>query len=683
MSSATSSRTGLRADIQVLRAVAVMFVVLFHLWPGLVPFGFIGVDVFFVISGFLITSHLVTQASDRGMVSLGEFWARRARRLLPAAFVVIFVTSIVVFLTQSQTLWHSFVRQAVASTFYFENWVLAADSVDYLNAHNVPTAVQQFWSLSVEEQFYLVWPLLIMFALLLARGIKRIASLKKTIGLVLGVAVAASLFWSIYLGAIGDKSGYFSTFTRAWEFGAGGLIAVSIATITRVSKSVSRTIAISGWVALGISALLISPATSFPGYAALLPVAGTALVIAGGSSRSRTVSESPRWLAPVFFLGAISYSLYLWHWPAIVLFPGLFGHAPGAAAKVGILAFCIVIAWVSTRFIERPAQRWSALAAKRALRTLAVGALAAGITLVPAIAASASLDSRLASQQTVRAEVISNSCFGAQGSLDTKRCGSVTWPLLSPDPAIAREDVPTEANKCKTDSLTVTKCIFGTKGSDVKVALVGDSHAGHWFPAWEKLAQDNGFELDIYLKSSCTYLVAQRSDAFQNCSTWSREVTNRLSSDGPYKFIIVNSLAENLATEIAQHKVSESGALTGFTNTWQPLLNQGSRVIVIRDTPHMAEDTGVCVQTHALAPAECNVPRAVAFAYPDVEAQAGARVAGVKVIDFSSVFCSTSCRPVIFGGVVFSDSHHMTATFSRSFAPLLALEATHIGWPLK
>lgn len=682
MTGAAKTRSGLRADIQVLRAVAVMFVVLFHLWPGLVPFGFVGVDIFFVISGFLITSHLIGAAIRDGNISLLAFWARRIRRLLPAAFVVIFVTSLGVFLWQSQSLWHGYVRQAIASTFYYENWILAADSVDYLNSHNTPTPVQQFWSLSVEEQFYIVWPVLIMLALLLVKARTRIRSVQQWAFIILGIAVVASLSWSIYLGAIGDKSGYFSTFTRAWEFGLGGLFAIAVPLFRRLRVNFARVLALAGWAMLAASMVLISPATSFPGYAALLPAAGTALVIAGGTRSARLDHDMPRWLLPVFFLGEISYSLYLWHWPAITLFPGIFGSLPSATAKLGILVFCVLVAWLSTRFVERPVQRWAPLASTAPWRTFVVAAFAAGLTLTPAMVASATLDARLTAQQNVRSASVQDTCFGAASSLDTKRCSTVTWPVLTPDPAVSREDLPTEANACKTDTLDVKHCRYGAIGAPIKVALVGDSHAGHWFPALKKLADDNGFELDIYLKSSCTFLVAQRSPLFQNCSTWSEKVIDRLSTDATYNFVVVNSLAANLADEVDKGKVARSAAIEGYLSTWTRVSEMGAKILVIRDTPHMREDTAACVASHQASPASCDVTLAESFAYPDLEAEAGADVPGVSVLDFSSVMCSSVCHPVIAGAVVFSDSHHMTATFSRSFVPVLTERLQKLGWPI-
>jgi peptidoglycan/LPS O-acetylase OafA/YrhL len=660
-----------------------MFVVLFHLWPGLVPFGFVGVDLFFVISGFLITSHLMAHAAREGKVQLGTFWARRIRRLLPAAFVVIFATSLGVFLLQSQSLWHGFTRQAIGSTFYFENWILATDSVDYLNSHNAPTPVQQFWSLSVEEQFYIVWPLLIALGLLLARLRFKRSSLRKWSTAILGMAVLASFAWSIYLGAIGDKSGYFSTFTRAWEFGAGGLIAVAVPLLAKFGPRLATFTAFTGWVLIAVSAVVISPTTSFPGYAAALPVAGVGLVIAGGTRSSRAESQASRWWRPVFFLGGISYSLYLWHWPLITLFPDVFGVVPSAGAKIAILVVCIALAWFSTRFIERPAQKWRVLAEGPAWRTFVVGALAAGLTLVPALIATASIQGRLTAEQAVRSVSIHDSCFGAASSLAPEKCATVAWPVLTPDPAVAREDLPTAANKCKTDTLIVTRCQFGVIGAPIKIALVGDSHAGHWFPAFEKLANDNGFELDIYLKSSCTFLVAQRSPLFKNCSTWSSSVIKRLQQDAHYSYVVVNSLAANLADEITKGEVNSSAALAGFESTWSQILARGSHIVVIRDTPHMAEDTSICIAKHYTGAESCTVPLSVAFAYSDFEAEAGAKKTGVSVIDVSKVFCSASCHPVVAGAIAFSDSHHMTATFSRSFAPVLTKQLAALGWPVK
>lgn len=222
-------------------------VLLFHLWPNRLPGGYIGVDVFFVLSGFLITAQLLRESERTGTIKLRDFWARRIRRLLPAAFLVLAASAIATLVWVPQGLWQQFAKEILAAALYLENWVLAADSVDYLAADNSPSPAQHYWTLSVEEQFYIAWPLLILFGLLLAR---RGAPARRTIALVLALVTTLSFESSLQLTASNPAAAYFVTPTRAWEFGAGALIAF----LPGVQRAV-RLRVVSAW--LGIALIIV------------------------------------------------------------------------------------------------------------------------------------------------------------------------------------------------------------------------------------------------------------------------------------------------------------------------------------------------------------------------------------------------------------------------------------------
>ncbi|MDR2996939.1 MAG: acyltransferase, partial [Microbacterium sp.] len=283
-----------RADIQALRALAVGLVVLYHFWPKRLTGGYVGVDVFFVISGFLITSHLISKP-PRNLLDLGNFWGRRVRRLLPASFLVLLVTLGASLIWAPATMWSNIAKQVAASAMYVENWFLAAESVDYLAADNAATPVQHFWSLSVEEQFYIVWPLLIALALLMAaragwKGKRRVMTLA------VGTVVVLSLGVSIVLTATDPAAAYFVSWTRFWELGVGGVIAGVFPLIQRWldRAPVARPVlALAGLIAVVISAVAYVPATPFPGVAAMLPVLGTAAVIAAAVDERRWAVTRP------------------------------------------------------------------------------------------------------------------------------------------------------------------------------------------------------------------------------------------------------------------------------------------------------------------------------------------------------------------------------------------------------
>ena len=308
------ARDTTRWDIQGLRAFAVLAVVVYHLWPGALHGGFVGVDVFFVISGFLITGLLLREQLATGTIRLGRFWSRRAKRLLPAAFLTIVVTGVAVLVAVPSALWGQYGRELIASTVYLQNWELAANAVDYLASADAPSPFQHFWSLSVEEQFYILLPLLLLGVGALAR--RRFTPLA-TARLLLGSVVVLSLVWSIVQTATDPGVAYFSTGTRAWEFALGGLVAtVHLPEVrTAVARRVRLVATGIGVVALALSLVVITPETAFPGIAALLPVAGAALVLLFGAG---TEFEDVGALRPVAFFGRISYapsSALLWESP--------------------------------------------------------------------------------------------------------------------------------------------------------------------------------------------------------------------------------------------------------------------------------------------------------------------------------------------------------------------------------
>lgn len=421
-----------RPEIQLLRALAVAAVVVYHLNPDWLPGGFVGVDVFFVISGYLITAHLLREIEVRGRLPLLEFWTNRARRILPAATVAILATALAAPVFLPATRWTDTALQGISSAFYVQNLVLAGDSVDYLQQDAADSPFQHFWSLSVEEQFYVFWPLLALLAFLISRprtgaadgrsrgatgrwarlagrrgvGRARVAPRGRRAAVgpgvpvpppvdphrfrlvalaVFGVVVLASLTVSIVQVQAGDPAAYFLTYTRVWELGIGGLLACVLGDPQRYPR-LRNGIALAGLAAIVAAAVLYTGATPFPGLAALLPTLGCAAVIVAGrtqgpGSLTRIVDS-----APVQSLGAWSYSLYLWHFPVIVFFVARAGEHPGILEGIGLAAISLALAVASYRLVEEPVRRSWTLQRHRWLTAeaaVAAMALAAVVAVVP------------------------------------------------------------------------------------------------------------------------------------------------------------------------------------------------------------------------------------------------------------------------------------------------------------
>lgn len=444
--SATSAapRRSIRRDIEGLRALAVGLVVAYHLWPGRLPGGFVGVDVFLVVSGFLITTHLLEHPPRRAH-DLVVFWGRRIRRLLPASFLVLLVTLVLAWQFAPVTQWAETARQVLASTFYVENWALASSAVDYLAADNAPSPVQHLWSLGVEEQFYLVWPVLVLALAWAGRRLTRGRGDRSRMAITagLGIVVMASFAWSLYLTSADPARAYFETPVRVWELGAGALLAGVAPAVARGlgERAVIRAVlAWAGLAAIVAGAFLLDGSTPFPGTAALWPVLGTLAVIAahaeGRGSPHRLLA-----LGPVQYVGSISYSVYLWHWPLIVLFPYVVGHNRNVLESVGIVLVTLVLAALTKAFVEdrlrgsRPLgvplwRTYVFMAVGMALLVLAVTYVRSDLARV-----------EQASEDRLAAAVAGDDpCFGA-GALATEGC-QPHGPQLFLEPATAAADKP-------------------------------------------------------------------------------------------------------------------------------------------------------------------------------------------------------------------------------------------------
>jgi peptidoglycan/LPS O-acetylase OafA/YrhL len=335
-----------RPDVEGLRAVAVAVVVLFHAGvPGLGG-GYVGVDVFFVISGFLITSLMRREIAGTGRLSLRDFYARRARRILPAAGLVLVTVILAAYHWLGFLRGDEIARDGVWAALFASNFRFAALGIDYLGSQAAPSPLQHFWSLAVEEQYYLVWPLAVALLIRFGRG--------RWIGAGLGVAVAASFAWSAGSG------GYFAPATRAWEIGAGGLLAIA-------GRRLPAAFSWLGLALIGLAVLGFDETTRFPGYAAALPVAGALLVLAGRG-------DALLGLAPLRWLGRVSYSLYLWHWPVLIIWAQAHGGPLGVPARALAVLLSLALAVLTYTCVEDPVRRSGRL--KRShLLTLAVAVL--------------------------------------------------------------------------------------------------------------------------------------------------------------------------------------------------------------------------------------------------------------------------------------------------------------------
>jgi peptidoglycan/LPS O-acetylase OafA/YrhL len=684
------ARSRFLTHIQALRALAVLLVVLYHLSPRHLSGGYVGVDVFFVISGYLMTRHLVGR-SDAGVPirrALNEFYLRRIRRIAPASLVMLAVTALVVLTAVSEVHWDSFFHEILASTLYYENWSLAASSTDYLAAGTGASPVEHFWSLSVEEQFYLVWPLLLLGVGVLAAARRR--AVQFVLVIVLG---GVSLAYGQHALSVNAAAAYFDTFARLWEFAVGGLLAV-VGSRLRLAPALSALLSWAGLAMIAYSAYYFSGNTAFPGYAALVPVLGAFAVIAAGERAPWFGPQGIMALRPIQFIGDISYSVYLWHFPLIALWYPVLNEKLTNKTRLVVLVLSIVLGYLSKVLVEdrfrtappaggrrtaKPARRGQRRAQPTRRRNLAYVGLVVGMIPALAIAGGALLDinhqESTARAALARFEAERPDCYGGITRQGVPGCTAGAVPIkgVIPSPLIASAGF--EAGPCQQRSRSLVKsCVFGsTKTGATQVALVGDSHATQWLPALKDIAVQQGWRLTTYLESGCP-LSSAHFDA--TCDGWNVNVMKRLVQ-ARYAFVIV--AARGLTTEGAG---ALPGQARGLSAQWAKLQAAGSHVIAMKDVPQPADagvgDIPTCVYDHGNTE-KCTFDetRATRLDFVHLAAE---QTSGVSLVDMTRYFCAQQrCQAVIGHVLVYLDDNHMTPLYSESLVRPLAEQLRTAG----
>jgi peptidoglycan/LPS O-acetylase OafA/YrhL len=656
-------------ELQGLRALAVGLVLVFHLWPQALPGGYVGVDVFFVISGFLITRLLYRELAGTGRIRMVPFYARRSRRLLPAASLVLVVVLLATLVWLPPALRADTVWEVIYSALYVENWRLAWLSIDYLGAENAASPVQHFWSLSIEEQFYIVWPALMLLSARFPSGWPTRARLLATLGLV----TAGSFGCGVYLSSTDPASAYFTTHTRVWELGVGAILALLPA--RRIAgRRAAEALRIGGLCAIVASAVVFSSATAWPGAFALVPALGTAAIIAASAAPSAGIAARALASRPMQYLGDLSYSLYLWHWAFIVFYltlrPGPIRFLEGLLlAGLSLFAAATTKVLVEDRFRGR---------SRRTGIGLAGGTAAMGIVVALSLAIVLPLEAQLDRE----ALIVARDYPGPLALLGGATTPAGVPPL--PDPAVVKRDLPeTYDNGCHQSGVEpeLVECSYGDPRGDTMVFLVGDSHAAQWQPALDFAARQLGWSLRTFTKSGCGfYSVRLTRDGGPNlsCEAWGTALLRAIAERRPDLVVWAGYRGARVWLEAEGRPGDATATASALAATWSEIRRLGSDVLVILDTPLWPSDPSGCLAT----PATCVLQRPGA-PEPDPARLAveGGGVA-VTVLDPTDMFCDPeTCRAIVGNVVVWRDVHHMTATYSAMLGPEIAARLATLTSP--
>lgn len=677
-----------RPDIEGMRAVAVGVVIAAHIGFPYMAGGYIGVDVFFVISGFLITSLLLREIDRTGRVSLAGFYARRAVRLLPAAATVLLTTLAAAWLWLPRTRLGEIAADTAAAALNVVNVRLALEGTDYLNAEAEPSPLQHFWSLAVEEQFYLAWPLILLaIALLGARfGKPGLFQARPNRGAVRTVAIAVFLVAvaavSFYLSAtrtVDDSVwSYFGIHTRAWELAAGALIALGAARLRRIPAPLA---ALASWAGLALvvaSAFVLDERTVFPGYAAALPVAGASLVIAAGCVPHRGGAAMLLGIAPAQYVGKISYGLYLWHWPFIMIGPVVLGIGEPRVQHLLMLMVAAFIVTVATfHLVENPIRTRRPLVQVPS-RALAMG----GGLMVCALAASFMAVTQPVQNENAEAadEVTGDDLTVWQLIDDSSDVGDVP-ANLTPPLDNAREDKPLPYDEgcmvMQEPTELAEDCWYGDPDGDKTMVIFGDSHAVQWFPPLNQLAEVSGWRMLVVSKAACSAPVVEeyneeRGREYTECTEWRENALEEIDELAPE--LVFASTSDN--KELLEDDPDQAW-VDGWVETTERLTDAADQVYVMADTAWGVGNVPDCLSQHPDDATECVNGLDDALYFPERRERALEAVedAGAQVIDPVPWICDTEegkCPVVVGNLLVYRDDNHLSSRFASELAPQLA-----------
>ncbi|MGW6940750.1 SGNH hydrolase domain-containing protein [Streptomyces xanthophaeus] len=680
-------RSAFRPDIEGLRAVAVLAVLAFHAGiPGLAG-GFVGVDVFFVVSGYLITGLLVREAITTGRIRIGDFFSRRARRLLPSAAVVLAAVAVAGAWLTVPLRRADLEYDVVAAALSAANWRFVSQQTDYLAAGHDQSPLLHFWSLAVEEQFYLLWaPLLALIVLGAARAVRRGRAVRSAVALVAAALTLGSFALALRWTEHSASLAYLGTPSRVWQFGVGALLALLPWHLVRGPRPLRLLCGWAGLAAIGWCVVAYDASTPYPGHAALVPTLATAAVILaaipGRGERTATgthgvgrllAGRAPR------AVGRLSYNLYLWHWPVLVLAEARFG-TQGWPVRTALTAAAALPAFATMRWVEQPLRR-SRTVSELPRRGLSVGISAIVLPVVLALVVGTTTLNLLGPAAPVQLNGLPPGAASGPHLLTRTSAAPLDDGPVVPGPVQARKDFPPDGACQVAPAVTRSPdCLFGAVDSPDRIVLLGDSHAGQWFSPMLALASQRGWALQEFVKQGCPLprLAVdnpQLGRAYRECDTWRADTLERLRQGPRPRLIVISSLN--------RYTTDPQLLAEGWEKTLAPLRETGVPIVYIEDTPVPGTDVPACVSGSPEEPAACAFRRAAAH-QPDPLAQriASGALPGVRSISVNPVLCpgdGPTCPVVLDRILLYRDDAHLTNVAAVVLTPRLERLLTESG----
>ncbi|MGY0385705.1 acyltransferase family protein [Nocardioides sp. WG-D5] len=725
--SATSSRQ--RLDIQGLRAIAVLAVVALHVGFGSLTGGFVGVDVFFAISGFLITQQLMRQVRTEGRVSLLGFYARRARRILPAATVVLLATVVYAAFFLGFVRTREIALDALWSAAFAANFRFAALETDYFSAALPPSPLQHFWSLAVEEQFYLVWPLVILGCLWVLKRRSVHAEpdprgRRRVLVIALGVVIVASLLASAVLTRTSPEAAYFSPFTRAWELGLGAIAAIAFrddGPQDATARWRAQVLSAFGMFFIVCACLQFNDATPFPGTPALVPVLGSVFIIVAGTLwHGPTVVGRLLSVPPLQVIGNWSYSLYLWHFPVLVLAELQLGRELHWWEQILLVALAFVLAGLSYRFVEEPFRRgvlWRRPVLRRAGSLGPVALYPLSITLVALTCFGANSYATGAARDGYQPAITlaeADSSGSAEEPKDSKQpdrpASSAAPPAAKaqePDPLpdlvkasvlAARKNQPIPTNlepgltNLSDDVETVGACNYyatnvrklcprGDVDAEKTMVIIGDSHARHWTPAVEEIAERSGYRAYVLAMPQCTVSLVtpdkiDSTDPMTSCDDFHDFMLSSVKKLRPDLLLIssrpISAAYHDSSGRHTDREEVRRAVYRGYERLLAQVKPVAKRTVWLRDVPALEFDPATCLSSNKTLSPCTYKPLESQQDGADLQMQA-AKAARVETVDLDDMFCDSVgiCTTVVGDTITHRDGHHLTATYSEELARTL------------